>query len=654
MNLINKRNRPQILWVQKNSGTKEDSFSHLQISYFSYSQALDQVIQQKPEGYFIDMDEPEAESFLLALDEVDPASPRVLVFNELSEEKIVKGLNTWRAFDFLIKKNMSQELELLFKDLKAQGIAVSLSRDLRKELSQQKKKLEKLNESLEKIVNERTEHIERSRQEESAKLQRERNLIRLIKDLSFQNHEEEFLQIFRRELRKFQKLGDPFLIELDTLTIFHLSNGHGHEIKFEDGIDLPKEIEFDNISHSQFLANIMGRPFVKTIAIPFPQVRSLLVVEHHLAEMEKALFHDVLRDWWPILNMALQRQQSEKNLSLFSYRWEKTFDGIKDPIAIINSNFQIIRSNKQFSEPSKEPCYKIFAQRQEPCENCPLPQTLRLGASQKANIQVQSLHFQVSSFPLLSSNSEAATAVVHQYQDVTHSRQLYLRLVQSEKMGALGALAGHLAHELNNPLTGILSLSQVILSDPQMSADLKKDLGEIEKATLRSQKIIKNLIEFVQEEKGTWEEVCLDEVIEKTMPMLKTILRGHNFQMDLQTGSSLVFAEPQLLQQVVFNLLNNAAQAMPQSGRITLTTQKVNKDLLEMVVSDEGAGIPPEIQSRIFEPFFTTKQEGFGTGLGLSLTKSIVEKFNGKIFFKSEQNKGTQFFVQLPLRKKKK
>jgi signal transduction histidine kinase len=238
--------------------------------------------------------------------------------------------------------------------------------------------------------------------------------------------------------------------------------------------------------------------------------------------------------------------------------------------------------------------------------------------------------------------------------DITESQELYLKVVQSEKMGAIGKLAGHIAHELNNPLTGLRSLSQVLIQETTPGEALHSDLIEIEKASLRSQRIIKNLLEFSHSESQPQSLVTVDEIVEKTLPLLKTALRSHRFQLKLQSKEALVEVEPHLLQQVVFNLVNNACQAMKEPGTLSISTQVANGNprTVELKIGDTGPGIPPDIQDKIFEAFFTTKKEGIGTGLGLSLSKSVIERFGGKIHFDSSPATGTTFFINLPIREK--
>lgn len=280
-----------------------------------------------------------------------------------------------------------------------------------------------------------------------------------------------------------------------------------------------------------------------------------------------------------------------------------------------------------------------------------MAEALAEGKPAHGTIQVKTAEgdrvYQVHSYPI---NLEGGrpTNVVNAYVDISQSRELYIRLLQSEKMGALGVLAGNIAHELNNPLTGIRSLTQVLIKEVDPQSPLASDLNEIERATERSQKIIRNLQDFSNKEGTQLENFALDEIVERTIPMLKSLLRSHRLEIDLGTANRKVRGEPHLIQQVVFNLINNACQAMKNPGTLTISTEIFEGQKLLLKIKDTGPGIPKEIRSRVFEPFFTTKREGLGTGLGLSLSREIIERHHGRIDFVSDEGIGTEFFVQFP------
>lgn len=538
---------------------------------------------------------------------------------------------------------------------------------LMKESTRQFRELEALNNSLEKIVLERTQHIEISKIDEEEKLNKVRSLIRLIKDLAQTSSFEELLQVLRKEFRKFHKIGDPILVyqaSPERVELVSFQSGQVVFSHFKGEFPFSRDIRVQDRAVVKTLANHFGRPLMKILTVPlepklmrtaaFQGAEASLCVEVSLGEAELDKFLDFIKERSQSIATTVDRLLLENELVQFSYRWERTFDGFRDPIAIIDLEYEVLRANKKFSDKViRKRCFESFAGKMAICEGCPVQLAMSSGKPQTGQIKVGEKIFEVHSYPILFEQSGHVTNVVNQYVDITVSRDLYLRLLQSEKLGAIGGLAGNIAHELNNPLTGLRSLSQVLLSQVQPGSSLHSDLIEIEKAAGRSQQIIKNLREFSQGGPQQKRLMSLDEIVNKTIPLLKTVMRIHRQEFLLSSESALIEVEPHFIQQVVFNLVNNACQAMKDPGVLQVRTQYLKKEkkvLLE--VSDTGTGIPKDLQEKIFEPFFTTKKEGLGTGLGLSLTKKIVESLGGEIRLFSEMQKGSRFQVIFPEAKK--
>ncbi|KYG69763.1 two-component sensor histidine kinase [Bdellovibrio bacteriovorus] len=599
--------------------------------------------------------------FLVQARLYQPMAPRLLIAEDLSESEVREGINKAQVYRFMRWPLSEREIWAQLESA-LQKHSMYLSRSLLlRESSHQNKQLEALTHSLEAMVEERTQYIELSHHEESEKLNRERQLVRFIKDLATQTSFEDILGILRKELRKFHKMGDPILAyRLGGNKTFFLSFQLGHFTQTESltPYEFPKTPQVPSAELIRYFANHFGRPFIKAYVVPLElrltshfvggEGEAVLCIENSLSDKEMGPFIDFMSDRMRPLSMALDRVLLESQLSSFSYRWEKTFDGMRDPIAIVDVDYNVVRANRKFSDRFlQHKCYESFAHRKSQCEGCPVPQAMKEGHPQAGQIQVDGRIYQVHSYPVLLDQGTRPTNVVNQYVDITQSRELYLRMLQNEKMGAIGMLAGNIAHELNNPLTGLRALTQVLLQEAPQEGNLHADLVEIEKATARSQRIIKNLLDFSKGEDQPSEYISVDEIIERTLPMLKSALRTHRLEVDLQTLGQTVFVEPHLLQQVVFNLINNACQAMKDPGRLKVTTRSEGKFVITEI-EDTGPGIPLEIQRRIFEPFFTTKKEGHGTGLGLSMSKSIIEKFGGTIQFHNVEPHGSCFTIELP------
>lgn len=528
---------------------------------------------------------------------------------------------------------------------------------LRKQSTKQMRELESLNVGLENIVHERTLHIENSKIEEDQKLNQVRNLIRLIKDLALINSFDDLLPIVRKELRKFNKLGEPFILlqtENDNLEILNFKSGQVHFSQFHQRFDFAQEIKMVDSEMSQVLANHLGRPLIRTLYVPLAY-QCAFAVELSMNENEMANLIDFLRERLQPMSLTAERLLLERELLHSSYLWEKTFDGFRDAIAILDEDYMVLRANKKFSAKSKQKCYQEFAGQDSICEGCPAGKAFENSEPQTATVRLGEKTYQVNSYPITLGTGRASN-VVNQYIDITQKRDLYLRMLQSEKLEAMGLLAGNIAHELNNPLTGLRSLAQVLRLEAQGpgSEQLASDLSEIEKAAARSQLIIRNLLEFSQGGSVARKKISMDEIVQRTLPLLKSVMRNHRQNIHLDTVKFMVEVEPHLLQQVVFNLINNACQAMKTAGAITIETEAIFSSeqivqAVRLIVQDSGPGIPQNLREKIFEPFFTTKKEGVGTGLGLSLAKKIIEAHSGHISLRQQEQGGACFVVELPV-----
>lgn len=239
------------------------------------------------------------------------------------------------------------------------------------------------------------------------------------------------------------------------------------------------------------------------------------------------------------------------------------------------------------------------------------------------------------------------------FTDVTGERQIQFKMIQTEKMAALGQLVSGIAHELNNPLTGIMGYAQLLLGQnlpPAQRAEAAKVCEEAE----RARRIVKNLLCFARENKPEHTRVQINEIVERTLALRSYELKVENIvvERDLDPDLPETMADPHQLQQVVLNLLVNAEQALLESrgkGRILLRTRQAAAERVALEVADDGPGIAAEIIHRVFDPFFTTKTPGFGTGLGLSIVYGIVQQHGGEVTAENLTGGGTRFTVELPV-----
>ena len=225
------------------------------------------------------------------------------------------------------------------------------------------------------------------------------------------------------------------------------------------------------------------------------------------------------------------------------------------------------------------------------------------------------------------------------------------QMAQSEKLASIGRLAAGVAHEINNPLGGILTFSMLALEDCDDDHPLKQSLETIVKQTLRCRETVKGLLDFARQSSSTPSLTEVNTVVDKTLFLLENQTMFQNIRTVRNFGADLpeVLIDAGQLQQVVINLVINAVDAMEENGVLTIETRKApkNQEIL-LQISDTGKGIPENILPLIFEPFFTTKKVGKGTGLGLSIVHGIVTHAGGKIDVASSP-KGATFTVRLPI-----
>jgi two-component system NtrC family sensor kinase len=227
-----------------------------------------------------------------------------------------------------------------------------------------------------------------------------------------------------------------------------------------------------------------------------------------------------------------------------------------------------------------------------------------------------------------------------------------IKMMQSNKMASLGHLAAGVAHEINNPLSGILIDASLILEELNEESPLRKQIQDIVADTNRCKEIVKNLLAYSRQTEFKREILNINGVIEQAFSFLREHALLQNITVNKGFSSSMLICEGdnnQLIQ-VFTNMIINATQAMDGKGHITIQTSKDKEEgKIYVEISDTGCGIPSENIPKIFDPFFTTKEEGKGTGLGLSTVKDILEKHGGNIKVKYTCPQGTTFLIELPL-----
>jgi two-component system NtrC family sensor kinase len=227
-------------------------------------------------------------------------------------------------------------------------------------------------------------------------------------------------------------------------------------------------------------------------------------------------------------------------------------------------------------------------------------------------------------------------------------------LIQTEKLASLGRMAAGVAHEINNPLTGVVTFSHLMKQRCEPGSEDAEDLDVIIEQAERCAKIIKNLLTFARATPSEKGQIVANNIITKTMTLVKNQEKFHNvkFHLDLADTQLVANGDGTQFQQICLNMFLNATDAMNLRGDITVKTHRVEeegKPYVEIIFTDTGSGIKEENLPKLFEPFFTTKPVDKGTGLGLSISHGIVKHLGGSIRVESTLGQGTSFFVRLPL-----
>ena len=342
-------------------------------------------------------------------------------------------------------------------------------------------------------------------------------------------------------------------------------------------------------------------------------------------------------------------------------QWETAFDALSEGIAVVDDEGRVRRSNRAMASLLGTPLPNVVG---TPLGDALLgkPHALLelLAATRRGDRPApliarserlkRSVRINAARIP----GATTEQSIVVMVEDVTEQQALETQLLQSEKLAAVGQLVSGVAHELNNPLTSITGLSEFLLEQKELGKKDRGHLQVIHEQAERAGRIVRNLLTFAR--KGSSERVPVDlnDVIKRTLSLMTYDLKLKEISVERELSGALpeVLGDRHGLQQVVLNLVTNAAQAVAENPRerareISVSTWYDGQ--VHLRVADTGPGIPDEVLQSVFTPFFTTKEPGKGTGLGLSITYSIVESHGGQITIEPRNPRGGAVFrVDLP------
>ncbi|HEX7338165.1 MAG TPA: ATP-binding protein [Gemmatimonadales bacterium] len=341
--------------------------------------------------------------------------------------------------------------------------------------------------------------------------------------------------------------------------------------------------------------------------------------------------------------------------------WETAFNALVEGIAVVGPTGDVLRANRALAAladlPEREIVGRNFGE-------------LLFGASDAITGLIHAAYRGERTAPLVIRPEESHRvlrltaaplagpqpgSVVILVEDVTEQRILEAQIIQSDKMASIGQLVSGVAHELNNPLTSIAGLAELLLERPPHLELPREHLRVIHDQASRAGRIVRNLLTFAR--KGVPEKTAVDlnDVVERTSLLIVYELQLHGIELesDLAPEAPIVLGDRYELQQVLLNLVTNAVQAVSglepgKPRRITLSTTRSDGEVV-LRVRDSGPGVPKDLVPYLFTPFFTTKAPGEGTGLGLSLSYGLVKAHEGVLEYEASPQGGAEFKVTLPL-----
>ena len=271
--------------------------------------------------------------------------------------------------------------------------------------------------------------------------------------------------------------------------------------------------------------------------------------------------------------------------------------------------------------------------------------------------------FNLMSLQLRAANEEitswARTLEARVEEKTNELKRAHEHVVHVEKMASIGKMAAVVAHEINNPLSGILTYAkllkkwiQKVEGNEQKRAEIRECLDLVESESQRCGDLVKNLLTFSRTAPMNLEWADVNQVVDRCIRLVQHQLDLGNVQLQLETGADLptLHCDPAQMEQVLLALVMNAIDAMPRGGNLLVRTRSLPQSRqIEIQVRDDGMGIPPDLLPRMFEPFLTTKETGKGVGLGLAISKTIVERHGGVIEVESQPGRGTTFYIFLPV-----
>jgi two-component system NtrC family sensor kinase len=360
----------------------------------------------------------------------------------------------------------------------------------------------------------------------------------------------------------------------------------------------------------------------------------------------------ILEGMGTVAAVALEGARLVEALDQHRLRWEEAIDAVSLAFCLLDRGGRVERANHAFSQLLGLPPAGIAGRPWQtvvpPEWRGPITEALAAPGRPAVELALGQRAIAVTAFQTAAADPGRAVLLL---EDQTDRRRLQDRLVQSEKLSAIGQLIAGVAHDLNNPLTSVVGFADFLAESAEVPGRIREPLRVIQQEAERASKIVKNLLSFARRQE-TRQSARLGPILEATIGIFRNQLSADRVSLELSVAPDLpeLDLNPNQIQQVFVNLIQNAAQAIMSTGRpgtVRLTARRWMEGVT-VEVTDDGPGMPADLAARAFEPFFTTKPEGQGTGLGLSICQGIVKEHGGRIILATREGAGSSFTIELP------
>jgi two-component system NtrC family sensor kinase len=361
-------------------------------------------------------------------------------------------------------------------------------------------------------------------------------------------------------------------------------------------------------------------------------------------------------------------RENERNFRTLSQEFHTLLDAISDSLLLISPDLRVIWANKgavslfnrKIPELQGTLCHELLQNSPSP-EDCCAIRTFRSAKAESSQIAMPGGRVcDARSFPIRNDQGEVKN-VIMVISDITEKITLEAEAMRAGHLASLGELAAGVAHEINNPINGIINYAQILVNSSAGGTTENDVAGRIIREGERIAGLVSNLLSLARERKGEGVPVSVHEILEETLSLLEAQFRKEGITLDVAVPDDLpeIVANPQQIQQVFLNVISNAHYALNQKYpekhadkvmRITGEQVEIdNAPFVRMIFYDRGSGIPADVIGRVMDPFFSTKPRGEGTGLGLSISHGIVMDHKGHMHIESVENEYTRVIIDLPV-----